>query len=283
MKTAAKRAKRMPAFELAFRNLYLNQRVDAKSPLIPRAEWMGCQQEGISIEAGSGIYMGLDLSRTTDLTALVAVSDGEKDIVKSWFWKPEDLLLEHERIDRVPYWAWKQSGYIETSPGRAIEYEWVAHKLDELNQQYNILGIAFDRKYIEHFLKALDNEGVESYRDNKKDKPNKFSDKAIRMVDWGQGWFDMPPAINALEISILNRKLIHDGNPCLTWNISNAMAIPDPAGNRKFDKSASRFRIDGAVALAMAIGLKSRDLAEGPVISIYNDLTDEQIKQRLAF
>lgn len=283
MKTAAKRAKRMPAFESAFRNLYLNQRVDAKSPLIPRAEWMGCQQEGISIEAGSGIYMGLDLSRTTDLTALVAVSDGEKDIVKSWFWKPEDLLLEHERIDRVPYWAWKQSGYIETSPGRAIEYEWVAHKLDELNQQYNILGIAFDRKYIEHFLKALDNEGVESYRDNKKDKPNKFSDKAIRMVDWGQGWFDMPPAINALEISILNRKLIHDGNPCLTWNISNAMAIPDPAGNRKFDKSASRFRIDGAVALAMAIGLKSRDLAEGPVISIYNDLTDEQIKQRLAF
>ena len=66
MKTAAQRAKRMPSFETSFRNLYLNQRVDSESPLIPRAEWEACQGDA-AIESGSDIYLGLDLSGTTDL------------------------------------------------------------------------------------------------------------------------------------------------------------------------------------------------------------------------
>ena len=262
MKTAAKRASRMPSFESAFRNLYLNQRVDAKSPLIPRAEWMGCKREGVTVEPGTGLYLGLDLSKTTDLTALVAVTEGEADIVKAWFWKPEDTLREHETRDRAPYWAWKQAGVIETVPGKAINYDWVAAKLGNLAMEYRIIGVAYDRKYIADFLNAMDRVGVEGYRDNSRDKPRTYDTDAIRMVDWGQGYFDMSPAVDALEISILNRKLVHDGNPCLTWNVSNAMSVSDPAGNRKIDKSATRFRIDGAVALAMALGLKSRDQAQ---------------------
>jgi phage terminase large subunit-like protein len=81
----------------------------------------------------------------------------------------------------------------------------------------------------------------------------------------------MAPAIDAMEVSILERKLSHDGNPVLTWNISNAMSVSDPAGNRKLDKSKTRFRIDGAVALAMAIGLKSRDMSKMPESSAYED------------
>jgi phage terminase large subunit-like protein len=72
----------------------------------------------------------------------------------------------------------------------------------------------------------------------------------------------MTQAVEALEISVLDRRLVHDGHPCLTWNISNAICVSDAAGNKKLDKSATRFRIDGAVALAMAIGLKSRDMKE---------------------
>jgi phage terminase large subunit-like protein len=79
----------------------------------------------------------------------------------------------------------------------------------------------------------------------------------------------MTQAVEALEISVLDRKLVHDGNPVLTWNISNAMTISDPAGGRKLDKSKTRFRIDGAVALAMAIGLKSKDMKEVEGPSIY--------------
>jgi phage terminase large subunit-like protein len=80
----------------------------------------------------------------------------------------------------------------------------------------------------------------------------------------------MAPAIDALEMSILDRRFKHDGNPCLTWNISNALVLKDPSGNRKLDKSKSRFRIDGAVAAAMAVGLKGRDVpAEVPEYDMF--------------
>lgn len=267
MTTAAKRAKRMPSFESSYRNLYLNQRVDAEAPLIPRAEWLGCKRENAIIEDGTGIYLGLDLSKTTDLTAMVAVSDGEDDVVKAWFWKPGSTIREHESRDRVPYWTWKQSGIIEITPGKSIEYDFIAKRIGEISKQFKIIGIAYDRKFIDDLIKAMDRVGVDGYRDGEKE--TRRNDQAIRMVDWGQGFIGMAPAINALEISVLNKKLIHDGNPCLTWNISNAMVITDPAGNRKLDKSKARFRIDGAVALAMAVGLKSRDRTEQRGPSIY--------------
>jgi phage terminase large subunit-like protein len=89
------------------------------------------------------------------------------------------------------------------------------------------------------------------------------------MVPWGQGFKDMTGAVEALEGSILDRRFVHDGNPVLTWNMSNAVTISDPAGNRKLDKSKSRFRIDGAVAAAMAVGLKSRDRSEKAGPSVY--------------
>lgn len=266
MKTAAQRAKRMPSFEAAFRNLYLNQRVDAKSPLIPRAEWIGCKTDA-TIEEGADIYLSLDLSGKTDLTALLGVSAGENETVKAWFWKPGDTIREHENRDRVPYWTWKQQGYIETTPGRAVNYDFVAERIAQIMKQYNVLGMAYDRWSIDDFLNACNRIGLDAYVDGK-DEPRAG---ALRLVPWGQGFKDMAPAIDAMEVSILERKLSHDGNPVLTWNISNAMSVSDPAGNRKLDKSKTRFRIDGAVALAMAIGLKSRDMSKMPELSAYED------------
>ncbi len=314
MRTAAKRAKRMPSFESAFRNLYCNQRVDAKSPLIPAAEWLGCKGNAM-IEKGADIYLALDLSGKVDLTALVGVaargevsiqsieipteeyneflyesdrvqnmsdkeyyqelkrvkkierieerqmftpSTKDKDTVKAWFWKPGDSIREHETRDHVPYTTWKQQGYIETTPGRAVNYDFIAERIAEITKDYNVLGMAYDRWSIDDFLNACGRIGLDAYVDGK-DKPRAG---ALRLVPWGQGFKDMAPAIDAMEVSILERKLIHDGNPVLTWNISNAMSISDPAGNRKLDKSATRFRIDGAVALAMAMGLKSRDMQQ---------------------
>lgn len=91
----------------------------------------------------------------------------------------------------------------------------------------------------------------------------------------------MAPAVDALEESILQRRFVHDGHPVLTWNFSNAMIVSDPAGNRKLDKSKTRFRIDGAVAAAMAIGLKSRDMKEVPEVSAYDGLTEAEIIERM--
>lgn len=264
MKTAAKRAVRMPTFEASFRNLYLNQRINAETPLIPRQEWLACQSDK-RIERGSEVYLGLDLSGKTDLTALVGVSNGIDDIVQAWFWKPQESLVEHEKRDRVPYTVWAKQKIIQTTPGRAVQYDWIANMLAEIVSGYKVIGLAFDRWRIDDLLNAMGKIGMDVYIDGKDDpRPG-----ALRMVPWGQGYASMTQAVEALEGSVLDRKLCHDMNPCLMWNISNAITISDPAGSRKLDKSKTRFRIDGAVALAMAIGLKSKDMNEVEGPSIY--------------
>jgi phage terminase large subunit-like protein len=84
----------------------------------------------------------------------------------------------------------------------------------------------------------------------------------------------MAPSIDALEISVLERRFQHDGNPVLTMCFSNAVALSDPSGNRKLDKSATRFRIDGAVACAMAIGCKARDATSQVLVASVYDTRD---------
>lgn len=255
MRVMAERAQRMPSFEATFRNLYLNQRVDAKAPMIARAEWMACKDEKMELKEGEEIYVALDLSSTTDLTAMVALSADETDRCKAFFWKPEDLIEEHERRDRVPYSLWVKKGIIHATPGRTIDHGYVAKQLAELSSNNKILGVAYDRWRIDDLKRELDDIGVNVWVDGKDTK----IEGGLRLVPWGQGFKDMAPAVDALEVSILERKFKHDGNPCLTWNISNAISVTDPAGNRKLDKSKTRFRIDGAVAAVMARGLKSRD------------------------
>lgn len=257
MRAMAARAQRMPSFEAPFRNLYLNQRVDAQSPLIPRSEWMACLVPH-TLDMGEEIYLALDLSGTTDLSALVAVSADRGDRSKAWFWKPKELIHQHTDRDRAPYGDWVKAGHIEATPGRSIDYGFVAQRIAEIAADYKIKGLAFDRWRIELLLREFNAIGLDAYIDGK-DKPRAG---ALRLVPWGQGFKDMAPAIDALEVSVLERKFAHDGNPVQTFCFSNAMVITDPAGNRKLDKAKTRFRIDGAVAAAMAVGLKAADLTK---------------------
>lgn len=254
LRAFADRAKRMTSFEAPFRNLYLNQRTDQKSPLIPRAEWTACKRDGGPVLIKKEpIYLGLDLSSTTDLTALVAVSANDGDRVAAWFWKPEDLLKEHENRDHKPYVWWVREGFIEATPGRAIDHGFVVRRIAEIAAEYEIVALAYDRWRIEQILQKFQEMGIAAYVDGKETPIS----SGIRLIPFGQGFKDMAPAIDALETSILKRQFVHDGNPVLTDNFSNATVLPDPAGNRKLNKSATRFRIDGAIATTMAIGVKT--------------------------
>ena len=255
MRELAERAQRLPTLENTFRNLFCNQRVDSEAPLITKKEWLACQSEDV-VRKGEEVFLALDLSATQDLTALVAVSAKDGERLKAWFWKPGDLLQEHANRDRVPYDVWHREGWIEAPKGRAIDYGFVARRVAQIRQDYKVLGLAYDRWHITNLLGEFNKIGVESY-DQTKDNPRPG---ALRMIPWGQGFADMAPAVDAFEISVLERRLKHDGNPVLTMCVANAKVEMDAAGNRKLDKSASRFRIDGAVAAAMAIGLKSRQV-----------------------
>jgi phage terminase large subunit-like protein len=260
----AARAKRMPAEEPKFRNLYLNQRVAPVSTLIAKADWMRCQAppriagkpSAADLAPGERIYLALDLSAKTDLTALVAVSKDDGSRVNAWFWKPGDLLEEHERRDRVRYREWS-GDFIEAVPGRSIHPRAVALRIAELTGRFKVQGIAYDRWGIDNLLREFDEIGLQAHKDGEKGD-------GLRLVPWGQGFKDMSPAIDALETAVMHGELVHPGNPVLTWNVGNAVAVMDPAGGRKLDKSKARFRIDGAVALAMALGLKDRERDEPP-------------------
>lgn len=265
LETSIAKAQRLTAEEPKVRNLFLNQRVAPMRTLIPGAEWKACIGV-VDLEPGEAIYCGLDLSSTIDLTALVIGSASDPTRVESYFWKPIDELDEHSRRDfgagNARYQQWLDEGHLLASPGRSIDPTVVAMFLAKLSQRYEIKGIAYDRWRIDDLLRAFDDIGLRAYRDDEKN-----SGDGLRMVPWGQGFKEMAPAIDALERAIFERSFAHSDNPILNWNLSNAVVVTDPSGNRKLDKDKAKFRIDGAVALAMMMGLRSRDRA-GAVVDL---------------
>lgn len=231
-------AKRMPTRQAEYQNLVLNQRVEARSPYVTQAVWQENAAEPAPLD-GLTVYCGLDLSSVSDLTALVAVSD-EGDVHCN-FWLPEEGLEDKARQDRVPYDLWRAQGFLTATPGRAIEYEYVAHYLRDLFDRCNVRAMAFDR-YNMRFLKPwLERVGF-------------TEEELARFVEFGQGFISMSPALRELEAKLLGRQLKHGANPILEMCARNATVQTDPAGNRKFTKQKASGRIDGMVALAMAIG-----------------------------
>jgi phage terminase large subunit-like protein len=252
----ARQAKASPSFEPSFRNLSLNQRVDQLPGLINGADWRACHDPGAVWEDGEEIYLGLDLSAKQDLCALVGVSAWEGSRLDAWFWKPAAWLKDHETRDRVPYERFKNEGHLIAPPGRDVDYDHVVHQIAELDNRFKILGIAYDRWRMDVLIKAFDRNGINAYYGDDEDG------EGIRFVPWGQGFKDMAPAVDVIDEEVAARSLTHRGQPLLTWCVSNAVVTMDPAGNRKLDKSKVRMRIDGAVAMAMAVGLKARDMLE---------------------
>lgn len=248
MAQEAERAKRMPTFEPAFRNLYCNQRVDAEPKAINPAEWEACGGEVDADQlARRPCYAGLDLSSTRDLSAFVLYFPEDGGAVVPFTWCPKENLAEREEVDRVPYRTWAKQGFIAPTPGRAIDKRAIAAALGDIAGRYELRGVAFDRFGFADLEKILSDEGV-----------------TLPLVQWGQGFKDMGPAVNAFETAMLSGQLRHGMHPVLRWAAGNMIFETDPAGSRKPSKNRSSDRIDPMVALVMACGLAARD--EGPKV-----------------
>jgi phage terminase large subunit-like protein len=242
MQSAADQAKALPAREPTFRLLYLNQPVDATARFLNARDWNACKAPadaglfGPAMLSKQRCILGLDLSSTTDLTALVAWFPATHDLLP-WFWMPADNLEEAERRDHVPYRLWAKQGYIETTPGRAIDKNFVVHRLGELTKDYAVQFCAADRWRLDEIKRLMVEAGIK-----------------MELVEHGQGWRDMGPAIDAVETAVLRRELRHPDHPVLNMCVSNACTIADPTGARKLVKERTTGRIDGLVAATMAIG-----------------------------
>jgi phage terminase large subunit-like protein len=252
----ASEARRMPSREASYRNLVLNQRVEASNPFVARAVWKENAGRPRETFDGLEIYGGLDLSSVSDLTACVWVHPSEKWDVLPDFWLPENGLAEKSRADRVPYDLWAKQGLLHTTPGAAIEYEFVAKYLRTMFTRCRVRALAFDRYNMKFLRPWLERAG--------------FSvDELKRFVEFGQGFISMSPALRALESLLLARKLQHGDHPVLTMCSANAVVVRDPAENRKFTKAKATGRIDGMVALAMAVGVASGTQVAAPKYQLF--------------
>lgn len=243
----AEAAARMPSKESSFRWLYLNQRVEAKSPFISKSLWKGNGAPALPFAKDVDIYLGLDLAEVNDLTCEIAIAkrkNAEIWDVHPTFWLPEEGLETRSKQDRVPYDTWYAQGYLEVVPGKSIDYEYIAQHLWQRKQDFpNIKAVAFDRWNFKHLRPWLLKAG--------------FTEKEVDetlFVQFGQGFQSMSPALRTLEADILNNRLAHGNHPVLTMCANNAVVLKDPAGNRKLVKSKSSGRIDGMIGLTMARG-----------------------------
>jgi phage terminase large subunit-like protein len=243
----AEDARRMPAREAAFRNLILNQRVEASNPFVTPAVWKSCGFPVLPFSPTTPLYGGLDLSSVADLTALVLIGQPEAAI-KRWhvhptFWLPQEGLAEKSRLDRVPYDLWARQGYLETTEGSTIKYEDIAIVLREMFSRFNIRKLAFDRWNMKHLKPWLERAG--------------FSVNMIeeRFVEFGQGTQSMSPALRSLEELLYDKLIAHGNHPVLAMCAMCAIVEGKDDANRKLSKNKSSGRIDGLVAMAMAVGV----------------------------
>lgn len=250
-----KQAEEIPANEPEFRNLVLNQRVEAVSPFVPRSIWEANGQPA-GDATGLKVWAGLDLSSVNDLTALVGVDEGGG--VHSSFWLPSHGLVEKSRKDKVPYDLWLKQGHLNVTPGKAIEYEFVAEYLRGFFDRFDVQQLAFDRYNMRFLMPWLSKAG--------------FDDAEMeKFVEFGQGTASMTPALRDLEVKLLNAQLKHGNHPILNMCAANAKVVGD-SGARKFDKKTARGRIDGMVALAMAVGVMPSEAEETTITQGYVSL-----------
>ena len=239
-------SKGMPSKEAIVRRLNFCQWTDAESPWISGEVWRGAQREFDWQDLrGRRAVAGLDLSSTTDLTALVFLvepeTDGEPWHIVPFCWLPEVELDRKAETDRVPYTRWKAEGLLETTPGRAISKRYVLQRLSGLCDFFDVLMVGYDRWRIEDLKSLADSEGI----------------TLPEMKAVGQGYRDFSPALETFERMLLNGEIAHNGHKVMDWCMRNAVTEQDAAENRKLSKEKATGRIDLAVAAVMAAGLTS--------------------------
>jgi len=245
-----RKAKELPSRENDFRQRHLNQWTEQETRFIQMDRWKLCQGVYPTLD-NMPCFGGIDLSSTVDLTAFVLVFPiGGKYYVKAWHFIPEYGAKKREDRDRVPYRLWRDQGHINTTPGERIDYSFVRQVINEAAQDYDIKSIAFDPYNAHKLVAELEDDGHEMV---------KFQQTALN--------FNSPT--KNLEKHILEGSLVHDDNPVMTWQASNLAVLTDSNGNIKpvKPKHESAARIDGMVAMLMALGLAEQDKNEE---SVYN-------------
>jgi len=237
LKAAHQEAKNNPDQLYNFLTKNLNIWTDSAEVWIEKDKWDACNQNfDVDLE-GVECYGGLDLASVRDTTSLALrfqLPDGKR-IYKLFFWMPEMNVEERVKNKGINYDRWIREGYIRTTPGNVTDYNHIKADILALREEYKIKSIGYDRWNSSQLVIDLADEGVE-------------------MSPIGQGYASMSTPTKEFEKEVLKKQMDHQGNPVLTWHISNVAIQRDPAGNVKISKDKSSEKVDGAVACVMSLG-----------------------------
>jgi phage terminase large subunit-like protein len=262
LREQVREAKGMPSKENIVRRLHFCQWTDAAEGWISRAVWEAIETKADMSELdGRVCYGGLDMSYSRDLTAcawVIPAEDGTFDAFVD-FWKPKDEIREAIKRDMAPYDVWASEGHLNLSDGKVIKLGPIGMRMAEIAGRFELGGIAYDKYRHKELADNLHDLGIElpliehpqGFRRMGKLDEIGPDGKPMDNPLW------MPQSFQQLENLIVEGKIRVRYNPVLRWNAASAVIRQDPAGtdNRIFDKRKSSARIDGIVALAMAVGL----------------------------
>ena len=256
LRDAYREAKQNPADEVTFKWLRLNMWVSSTVAWIPDAIFMkGNEEIDLAALEGRDCYGGLDLSSTGDITALVLMfpprDEDEKYILLPFFWVPEETIPQRVKAASVPYDIWERQGYLLSTEGNVIHYDFIEKFINDLAERYHIVEIAVDRWNATQMIQNLEGDG-------------------FTMVPFGQGFASMSGPTKDFYRLLMEGQIIHGGHPVLRWMAGNVVVDTDPAGNIKVTKAKSKEKIDGIVAAIMALDRCIRNQTE-PQGSVYDE------------
>jgi len=239
LRDAYREAKQNPADEITFRWLRMNQWVSSTTAWIPDQIYQrGNEEIDLKSLEGRECYGGLDLSSTGDITAFVLMfpprNEEEKYILLPFFWVPEETIPQRVKANSVPYDVWERQGYLMSTEGNVIHYDFIEKFIEELGEKYHILEIAFDRWGATQMVQDLEGMG-------------------FTVVPFGQGYSSMSAPTKEFYKILMEGNMVHGGHPVLRWMAGNVVIDTDPAGNIKVTKARSKEKIDGIVAAIMAL------------------------------
>lgn len=238
LKKEAEKATKIVSYENTFRRLHLNQWTTNETKWLSDKQWMDCNISQLeeSDFYGRECYAGLDLASVKDISAFVLIfPDGDKFDVIPYFFSPKDGAYVRSRRDGVDYLGWNKLGLLDLTEGDVTDYNFIKAKIEELAEKFNIRSIAYDRWNSSQLVIDLVNEG-------------------LPLAPFGQGFVSMSAPTKELERLVLTQSINHGGNEVLRWMCSNLQMKLDPAANIKMDKGKSKEKIDGMIALVMALG-----------------------------
>ena len=250
LESEARAAALIPAYQNTFRRLHLNQWTQQSTRAIDMELWNASAGPTLPEAAlyGRACYGGLDLSSVADLAALVLIfprdDDPETVDVVCRFWCPEERLTDKSNRYAAQYQAWARDGYLQATAGNAIDYEFVRAQVLQDAERFRLIRLGVDRLFQGYQLSM------------------QLSEEGLTVEGVGQGFTGMGPPYSEFERRLLAGKIRHGGHPVLRFMADNLAVKQDPAGNRKPDKAAAQSRIDGIVALLMALDGQMRSASE---------------------